>query len=146
LSTSHTSKDPLTVEQLNAKKLNVSVDNFPPQDHYQNLPHYKALPDAGGNIVVWTPASGKKIHLVSFIISTPAAGTITLYDRTPPATDTPIMTLDFNIRNSVPFGLNTDLDFDYNHMLVAKWVQDAPGGGTAYITAIGHEHSPSDFS
>jgi len=137
--TSHTSKEPLKVEQPDAEKLNVTVDNFPAQDVFQNLPHYQSLPD-GATRVVWIPASGKKMHLVSFVVSTPSAGVITLYNRTPPATDTAFMTLDFNNRQSMPFGLNTDLDFDWNHILAARWTQDAPGGGTAYITAIGHEH------
>lgn len=148
--TSHTTKSPLSieepveVEQSDAEKLNVRVDNFPIQDYMQNLPHYQSLVD-GVRTIVWTPASGKKIHLVSFVVSTPAAGYITLYDRTPPATDTTFMRLDFNARQSMPFGLNTDLDFDWNHVLAAQWTQDAPGGGTAYITAIGHEHISSDF-
>ena len=142
--TSHTSKSPVKVEQPDAKKLNVSIDNFPAQDHFQNLPHYVALPD-GVRTVVWTPASGQKIHLVSFIVSTPSAGYVTLYDRTPPAADAAFMRLDFNARQSVPFGLNTDLDFNWDHQLAAEWTQDAPGGGTAYITAIGHEHTQSAF-
>lgn len=144
MSTSHTSKDPIKVEQPDAEKLNVTVDNFPIQDHLQNLPHYQDLVD-GVRTAVWTPGSGRKIHLVSFVVSTPAAGYVTLYDRTPPATDAAFMRLDFNIRQSVPFGLNTDLDFVWNHVLVAEWTQDVPGGGTAYITAIGHEHSPTAF-
>ena len=150
MSTSHTSKDrvtveePLTVEQFEPDRLNVTVDNFPVQDHFQNLPHYQPLPDTV-RTVVWTPSSGQKIHLVSFLISTPAAGYIILYDRTPPAADTAIMRLDFNARQSTPFGLNTDLDFNWDHILAAQWNQDAPGGGTAYITAIGHEHTQQDF-
>lgn len=144
MSTSHTSKSPIAVEQLDAEKLNVSVDNFPIQDHIQNLPHYKSLPD-GVRTVIWTPVTGQKIHLVSFVVSTPSGGYITLYDRTPPAVDTAFMRLDFNARQSVPFGLNTDLDFGWNHILAVEWTQDAPGGGTAYITAIGHEHAQTAF-
>lgn len=150
MSTSHTSRktieveEPVTVEQPKPKNLNVTINNFPAQDHFQNLPHYSSLPD-GARTLVWTPSAGQKIHLVSLVVSTPAAGYITLYDRTPPATDTAFMRLDFNARQSVPFGLNTDLDFDWNHQLVAEWTQDAPGGGTAYITAIGHEHASSEW-
>jgi len=149
-STSHTTRVPLPIEepiiviQPDGTKLNVNVDNFPPQDIFQNTPHHSALLD-GAKVTVWTPASGNKIHLVSFVVSTPAAGYITLYDRTPPATDSAFMRLEFNIRNSVPFGLNTDLDFNWGHRLVAVWTQDVPGGGTAYITAIGHEHTPDNF-
>lgn len=145
-STSHTTRSPIEVEQpievtqLTPGKLNVMVDNFPAQDNFQNLPHYAALPD-GVRTVVWIPASGQKIHLVSFVVSTPIGGYITLYDRTPPAADAGFMRLDFNARQSVPFGLNTDLDFDWDHQLAGEWTEDAPGGGTAYITAIGHEHT-----
>lgn len=148
--TSHTTRsqirveEPVEVEQLVPDRLNVRVDNFPIQDHIQNLPHYQALLD-DARVVVWTPAGGNKIHLVRFAVSTPAAGYITLYDRTPPVADTAFMRLDFNARQSMPFGLNTDLDFDWNHVLAAEWTQDPAGGGTAYITAIGHEHSPASF-
>ena len=120
------------------------MDNYPPQDVFVNGPRYVGLPD-GARTVVWTPAAGSKIHLVSFIVSTPGAGYVTLYDRTPPAADAAFMTLDFNVRQSVPFGLNTDLDFNWDHQLVAEWTQDPPGGGTTYITAIGHEHTPQNY-
>jgi hypothetical protein len=135
----HTSREKLEVFQKDAKDLNVTVDNFPPQDVFQNLPHYQAL---AHNVaaVVWTPASGNKIHLVSFVVSTTQAGYVILRERTPPATDADFIRLEFGSRQAVPFGLNTDLDFAKGHLLVALWVSDAPPG-TAYITAIGHEHA-----
>jgi len=95
----HTTKSRVEVYQPNAGDLNVTVDNFPPQDVFQNLPHYQTLPD-GVTTVVWTPASGNKIHMVSFVVSTPSAGVVTIYDRTPPATDSVIMALDFNERGA----------------------------------------------
>lgn len=141
--TSHTTQIPTEVVQSDGSKLNVTVDNFPIQDHIQNTPHYVTLPH-NTTTVVWTPGANNKIHLVSLVVSATAAGYAILYDRTPPATDVAFMRLEFNLRQAVPFGLNTDLDFDYDHVLVAIFVGDA-AAPNAYITAIGHEHSVSAF-
>lgn len=142
-STSHTTKSPLEVEQKDGTKLNISVDNFPPEDIFENTPHYAQL---NHNVLtaIWTPASGSKIHMRSFVVSVDASGYVELFDRTPPATDTQIFRLDFNEKKAVPFGLNTDLDFDWNHILVARFTGDA-GTPTGYITAIGHEHTPENL-
>lgn len=150
MSTSHTTASPLTVEQTDAKKLRVTIanyaliiENFPVQDHFQNLPHYAELPH-NTLVVVWTPSAGQKIHLVSLVVSTPASGYILLIRRTPPAADETIMRLEFNLRATIPFGLNTDLDFNWDQQLVVQWVADA-ASPTAYITAIGHEHDPENW-
>lgn len=140
---SHTTRSPVEVTQDEPDKLNVKVDNFPIQDYMQNKPHYVQLAH-NTTTVVWTPTLGYKIHLVSLVASATAAGALTIYDRTPPATDTIIMVLDFNEKKSVPIPLNTDLDFGYDHVLVALFVGDA-GTPSAHLTAIGHEHNPSDF-
>jgi len=148
-STSHTTRiplpivEPVTVEQPIGENLNVNVDNFPAQDIFQNTPHYAQL-NHNTLTVVWTPASGSKIHMVSFVISVDAAGYVEILDRTPPATDTRILRLDFSEKKAVPFGLNTDLDFDWDHVLVARFIGDA-GTPTGYITAIGHEHTPANY-
>lgn len=136
---------PREVEQTNAERLNVTVENFPIQDHMQNLPYYKELPH-NTTTVVWTPASGNKIHLVSLVVSPPAAGYVILYKRTPgaPPTDTIFIRLEFSVRTPVPLPFNTDIDFDWNQQLVALWVADI-GNPTSYITAIGHEHTPANF-
>ena len=142
-STSHTSKEPVTVKQPAAGELNVTVDNFPIQDHMSNIPHFSPLPH-NTLVEVWIPVSGNKLHMVSFVVSTPAAGRIEFFERTPPAADAQIMRLEFNLRQSVPFGLNTDLDFGWNHRLVVRWIADA-AAPIAYITVIGHEHTPAAF-
>lgn len=46
-----TARATIRVEQPDAKKLNVTVENFPVQDNFQNLPHYQALVDGVRTVV-----------------------------------------------------------------------------------------------
>lgn len=129
------------VIQSNPGQLNVTVDNFPVQDHMQNLEHYKEIASEATD-VVWTPQSGYKIHLVSLVVSASAAGNTILYKRTLPATDNILMTLVLE-KGTLAFGLNTDLDFDWDQQLVAYYQNG--GSEICYVTAIGHEHNPDEF-
>jgi len=98
-----------------------------------NDPHYTVLPH-NTLTTVWTPASGKEIHLISFIISAEAAGYALIYDE-----GDVILRLEFNERRAVPVSIPMDLRFHTDHRLRAIFVGDT-GTPNAYITAIGHEH------
>ena len=98
-----------------------------------NDPHYTVLPH-NTLTTVWTPASGREIHLISFVISTESAGYVLIYDE-----DDVIMRLEFNDRRAVPVSISMDLRFQADHRLRAIFVGDT-GTPNAYMTAIGHEH------
>ena len=141
-------EDPFTVEQLDPKKLlvtavqsdgtllNVTVNGFIPPDVQHNVPYFAELPH-DTLTTVWTPASGNCPHLRSFIVSTEAAGVCYLYKN-----DEEFTRLEFNEKKSQPFDAGTDVCFDPDTVLKAKFVGDA-ATPSAYITMVGHEHTPS---
>ena len=138
-------QNPLTVIQSDGNLLNVKVDNFPAQDVFSNTYHYAALTH-GTRAVIWTPIASYKAHAVSMTVSAPQAGNLILYDRNPAGPiDTTIMRLDFNLKQTVPFGFGTDMDLLWDHPYAGEWTQDAGTGSICYVTIIGHEHSPAAF-
>jgi hypothetical protein len=127
----------ITVFQPDGTKLNATINNYPASDRFSNRPHPMELPHNTLK-TVWTPASGYKPHLVSLLASTEAAGRITLY-YDEGSGDVEWARLDFNLRQTQPFGAGTDIDFAKDAVLKAKWVADA-ATPSAWITMIGHEH------
>lgn len=128
----------MTAEQPDGTKLNVTIEGWDAPGIYNNSPHYKDLPH-DTPVEVWKPETGYKTHPISMVVSVSAAGTMTIYDRTPPSTDETIAKLDFNEKRAIPFTFGTDVIFETNHVIVAKFVGDT-GSPTGSITVIGHEH------
>ena len=123
-----------TVEQTDETQLlaTVTLEGFSAPDNVLNSPHFIELPH-DELTVVWTPASGKKPHIISFIVSTEAAGVCYIYKN-----DTEFLHLEFNEKKSQPFGTGTELDFDVDTVIKAKFV-GAAASPSGWITIVGHE-------
>lgn len=101
--------------------------------HYEREPHYIELP-TGVPTEVWKPDTDKSIHVTSILVSVESAGVVEIFHD-----DTLFMKMHFNEKRAVPIGLGGDLTFDANVILNATFTADG-ADGSAYITAVGHEH------
>jgi len=82
-----------------------------------------------GSTTMWTPASGKSIHLIGMIVSMDTAGYVELTFDT-----STFSVLHFNEKKTVPLSLPFELSGGTDIPIKAN-----ASGGTAYITLIGHE-------
>jgi len=98
---------------------------------------YKKITDdtSGTEAVVWTPASGKSIRIISMIVSVTGAGLVELKDSTAGNT---IAVLAFNEKRAVPFNTGFEFPLPADHVLSAKFTSDS-GTNDAHITALGIE-------
>jgi len=102
-------------------------------EHVDYEPHYVELPH-GVNTAVWTPTSGSHLHITGGVISVESAGLVELFYDT-----TLFMKLHFNEKRAVPISILGELTFATDKALKATFTADV-ADGSAYITAIGHEH------
>lgn len=119
--------EPVTIIQPDEEQLRVTAIQL------HNTPYFKELPH-DTLTTVWTPTAGTTPHIVALIVSVEAAGVCYIYKN-----DTEFLRLEFNEKKSQPFGMGTDVHFEADTVIKAKFVGDAatPSG---YITIVGHEH------
>jgi len=82
-----------------------------------------------GSTTIWTPATGKEIHLIGMLVSMDAAGYVEFTFDT-----STFSVLHFNEKRAVPLSLPFELSGGVDASIKAN-----ASGGTAYITLIGHE-------
>lgn len=100
--------------------------------------YYKKITDdnSGTEAVIWTPASGKSIHVMAVLVSVTAKGMLEFKDGT---TDATIVVFVFEEKKTVPFSPGMELGLPRDHPLKAKFTVDT-GTGDVHITAFGDEH------
>lgn len=100
--------------------------------------HYKKIDGgtAGVEDTVWTPASGKLIHIMAVLVSVDKEASVEFRDGTAAAA---IATFEFKDKNTVPFSPGMELALVKDHILNAK-VTSVVGTASCHITAFGDEH------
>ena len=96
---------------------------------------YTSMTDSGSgaSTALWTPASGKKIHLSEIIISVDGAGKLEISFGT-----RVLCHVEFDKRSTLPIELVFDIEGDPDEPLNASWTADtAPA--SVYITVLGEE-------
>jgi len=98
---------------------------------------YKKISDdtSGTEAVVWTPASGKSIRIISALISVTAAGEVEIKDSTAGET---IAIVEFEAIKAVPFDVGFQFQLPKDHALSAKFTVGT-GTGDCHITFFGLE-------
>lgn len=117
----------------------ISVGGASPSAHSYFVDyHYKKITDdtSGTEVTVWTPASGKLIHIMAVLVSVTGAGVVEFKDGT--AGDT-IAMFEFNEKKTVPFTPGMELALPKDHTLKVKFTIGS-GSGDCHITAFGNEH------
>jgi len=117
---------PFNVVQSDQDLLKATVYTNPATYRQADLPHNTLT-------TVWTPATGKRINLVSFVASAQSSGYIEVYEDT-----ALIVRLEFGERKAVPLGPAAAIQLASDTPIKALWV-DATGTTTAYLTLFGFE-------
>lgn len=122
----------------NPKYLKVNVDRELYTAASEDTYHYETWDDAttGTTQTIWTPASGKSVHITHMCFSLDKAGTVEIYDN---ASGTTIAIFEIGAKGSEHVTLGGDLVLAADNLLGVKLTS---GGGTTVIhfTAFGHEH------
>lgn len=117
----------------------ISVGGPSAQDHpYFVDYYYKKITDDGTGTeeTVWTPGSGKLIHIMAVLVSVSGAGLLEFKDGT---LDKTIAVLEFNQKETLPFGPGMEFALLKDHVLKAKFTIDTTPG-ECHITVFGDEH------
>jgi len=115
------------VWQTDQEQLHGVVAFWPADAHYAVLLHNTLT-------TVWTPASGKRINLVSMILSAQNAGIIEIRHGT-----TTFIHMEFSERRAVPVGMATAVRFAVDEPIRAIYTGDT-GSPNGYISLFGYEN------
>jgi len=98
------------------------------QDHpYVIGYHYKKITDdtTGTEVTLWTPASGKLIHIQAILVSATTSGLVEFKDGT---TGETIAIIVFSEKKTVPFTPGMELALPGDHPLNAKFTVETGTG------------------
>jgi len=114
------------VWQTDEEQLHGVVAFHPADVHYATLPHATLT-------TVWTPASGKRVNLVSMVVSVENAGVMEIRHGT-----STFIHMEFSERRAVPVGMATAVRFAPDEAIQAVFTGDT-GSPSGYISLFGYE-------